>query len=93
MSSKIHIVKRRGHREAFDERKLYGSVYGACMTTGMREKECEKAAKKVCVEVTKKLKAKKGVVDSTDIFHAAAAALRRISDDAAFMYATHRDVS
>jgi len=89
----MHIVKRRGHKEKFDERKLYASVYAACvLTESMKEKECEKEANTVTKQVKKWMSSKKEV-SSEDIFRIAAQSLRKHHKDAAFMYETHRDVS
>ena len=46
------IVKRHGHRERFDERKVYGSVYAACASAHYRERQCENLA----ADVSKKIK-------------------------------------
>lgn len=89
---KLHVVKRKGHRERFDEKKLYGSVYAACYVCNMEEKECEKVADSVTKSVKKWIK-NRSQVDSRQIFRQAVAALRKRHRDAAFMYETHRDVS
>ncbi len=44
------IVKRKGHTEEFDEKKVYGSVYAACASAHYDEPNCEKHAD----EITKK---------------------------------------
>lgn len=87
-----HIVKRKGHKEKFDEKKLYGSVYGACMVSDMGEGKCEEVAGFVTKTVKNKLKKKKEV-DSTEISKLAEASLRKKNKEAAFMYKTHRDIS
>jgi len=86
------IVKRRGHTEKFDQRKLYASIYSACMAAQMTEKACEEYAKLVTEKVKKDLK-KKQSTDSKTIFKLAIKHLRKKSKDAAFLYETHRDVS
>ncbi|HIJ98942.1 TPA: hypothetical protein H1005_03275, partial [archaeon] len=58
-TAKHFLIKRKGHLEAYDERKVYGSVYGACMTVGMSEHECELVARHVSSKVTTSVKQKK----------------------------------
>ena len=36
-----YIIKRKGHKERFDERKVFASVYAACMSGHMDRKKCE----------------------------------------------------
>lgn len=86
------IVKRKGHTEKFDEKKLYGSVYAACSISGMKEKQCESVASEVNKKIKKGL-AKKGKVNSHEIMKMATAELKKKSKEAAFMYETHRDIS
>ena len=43
--AEVSIVKRRGHMEEYDEKKVYGSCYYACMSAHVPEKEAEKIAK------------------------------------------------
>lgn len=86
------VVKRAGHLEKYDERKLYGSVYSACAETGKNERECEKTAGKVCKQVSSWM-SKSKCVSSGDIFRQVVAYLSKLDKDAAFMYETHRDIS
>ncbi len=90
--TKYFLVKRKGHIEAYDERKVYGSAYGACMTVGMGEHECELVAKHVSGKVTSSVKQKK-IKTTAQIAKKVAAELRKKNKDAAFMYETHRDIS
>lgn len=87
-----HVVKRKGHEEKFDEKKVYGSVYAACYIVHMKEKECEKIAGGVTGDVKRWIKNKK-VVNSHDIFRLTVRELKKKSKDASFMYETHRDIS
>jgi transcriptional regulator NrdR family protein len=86
------VVKRRGKKEVFDERKVYASVYSACMECELGEKKCEETAKKIVDEVKKFLKGKKEV-NSTEIFGFVIQKLAKDNEPAAFMYQTHRDIS
>ena len=47
---KYCIVKRRGHVEEFDERKVYGSCYAACLSSHVPHIEAEKVCEKVSKE-------------------------------------------
>jgi len=87
-----YVVKRGGHQEKFDEKKVYGSVYAACNIVHMGEHDCEGIAAEVTKKVTKMVKQKK-TVDSKDIQEKATTELKKKSKNAAFMYETHRDVS
>ena len=86
------IVKRRGHEEEFDEKKVYASCYAACLSAHVEHMKAEKISEKVCKEV-KKWVLKKKQVDSTEIFEEIANVMRKHNENAAFMYATHRDIS
>ena len=48
----VVIVKRRGHNERFDERKVYASAYATCISAHYPEIKCEKIAD----EITRKIK-------------------------------------
>ncbi len=88
----VVIVKRRGKKEKFDEKKLYGSIYSACMDCSVGEKGCEKMAEKLVSQVKTFLKGKKEV-NSTEIFGFVIQKLAKEHEAAAFMYQTHRDLS
>ena len=86
------IVKRKGHMEEFDERKVYASCYAACLSTHIDKVKAEKICEKVSNEIKMwAIKIKKA--DSSDIFKKVIAALKKHNNDAAFMYETHRDIS
>ena len=89
---KYCIVKRKGHAEEFDERKVYTSCYAACLMTQLKEEKSKKIADKVCKEIKTWVKKKKRV-NSDEIFKKVIAAIRKYNKDAAFMYETHRDIS
>jgi len=89
---KYCIVKRRGHTEEFDEKKVYASCYAACLNTQIVGEESEKIAGKVSKEI-KTWATKRKYADSSEIFKRVIAALKKYNKDAAFMYETHRDIS
>lgn len=89
---KLHIVKRRGHMEAFDERKVYASSYSACMSAHADEKRAEKVAERVTSEVKRWIRKRKSVT-SGEIKTEVIRQISKVDKDAAFMYETHLDVA
>ena len=92
MKKKKVIVKRKGHTESYDERKVYGSCFFACRNAHLSEKEAEKICNKVRIAVTK-LVNKRKIISSSDIFRLLINELKKHNEDAAFLYETHRDIS
>ena len=92
MWSNFLVVKRRGHTEQFEEKKVYGSIYSACSTCQLKEMECEKISEQVLAELKIALKGKKEI-NSTEIFGLVISILAKYHEDAAFMYQAHRDLS
>ncbi|MBI2652922.1 hypothetical protein HYX00_05650 [Candidatus Woesearchaeota archaeon] len=88
----LHIVKRKGHTELYDERKVYGSCYFACKSAHLSEQEAEEICNKVCKLVTKWVNKQKAV-SSNGIFSVLIQELKKHNEDAAFLYETHRDIS
>jgi transcriptional regulator NrdR family protein len=87
----MHVIKRKGHKEKFDERKVYASVYSACKLCELSEKESEKTA----ADVTKQIKSlfnRNKIKDSKDISANVTKLLRKRNADAAFMYESHLDL-
>jgi len=72
----IIIVKRKGHKEDFDIKKVYASVYAACLNVDMHEGEAELIADKVSSEVEIKLQSEEEVT-STHILKLVADVLRK----------------
>ncbi|MBI2076626.1 MAG: hypothetical protein HYT72_05265 [Candidatus Aenigmarchaeota archaeon] len=89
---KIRIVKRRGHLEEYDQKKVYGSCYGACYATGLTAKECEAIAEAVAKEASRWVKSRQKVT-STEIFRFVVKLLKKHNKEVAFLYETHRDIS
>lgn len=88
----VHIVKRKGHTEEFDERKLYASVYAALMSLRMTEEEAETISHMVTDDV-KKVIAKKKELTAHSLHTEAVKCLKKYHPDAAYLYDTHRDLS
>lgn len=92
MSVKVTIVKRRGHQEKFDERKVYASVYAACLATHRDERKSEKHAREISAGVKDWLKNKE-TITSDEIFEKVIELFEKYDKLAAFLYKTHRDIS
>ena len=88
----LEIVKRKGHTELYDERKVYGSCFFACRNAHLRKEEAEEICSKVSAEVTKWITGQK-MVSSNEIFRKLIDELKKHNQDAAFLYETHRDIS
>lgn len=86
------VVKRLGHEEKFDERKLYKTISNACFAAHMKRKTCSETSKKVVNEVEKWVSGK-GKVTSNQIFLRTIKIMKKYDKNAAFMYETHRDIS
>lgn len=88
----VTIVKRRGHTQEFDERKVYASAYAACLNVHLSETEAENIANSV-TEAVKSWLGQKEKVSSQEIFEKVKDELENHNTHAAFMYQTHRDIS
>lgn len=86
------VVKRAGHTEYFDPRKVYASVYAACLSLRVTVHEAEMIAERVTEEVKKWL-APKNEVTAHAISEHVAKLLKVYHPDAAYLYQSHRDVS
>lgn len=85
-----HIVKRKGHTEPYEQRKLYASVYAACLSVRVHAGEAELIASKVCEDVEQWL-AKKTEVTAHDIRLQAARYFTDYHPEAGWMYSHHRE--
>ncbi len=90
--SELKIVKRKGHVEIYNERKVYGSCYFACRNAHLTEEEAESISNIVTSSVTKWISRRK-IVTSSEIFRILTNELAKYNEDAAFLYETHRDIS
>ena len=88
----VHIVKRHGHKESFDERKVYASVYAACLSAHILQEESENISSLVTREVKKWIEGKQEV-PADQISKQVTEELEHLNSEAAFMYETHRDIS
>ncbi len=83
-----HIVKRKGHTEIFDARKVYASVYAACLAVNTEGSAAELLAEKVTENVKEWLIDKKEVT-ADDIHRAVTKHLKVYNPDAAYLHETH----
>ncbi len=90
--TEIKIVKRKGHTEMYDERKVYASCFFACRNAHLSERKSEGICSRVSAAVTKWI-SKKKIVFSPEIFAIITEELKKHNEDAAFLYETHRDIS
>lgn len=86
------VIKRKGHKEKFDEKKLFASIYSAARISGLQEQKAEKVASKVLKQVIKSFKGKTPLT-SDFISKQTIKSLKKINKEIAFMYETHRDIS
>lgn len=86
-----HVVKRQGHSEPYDERKLYASVFAACQSVREPVGSAELIAEKVVADINNWLEPKHEIT-SNDIRINAAKHLKVYNPDAGYMYLHHRVV-
>jgi len=84
-----HIVKRHGHNEIYDEKKLYASVYSACLSVRQTSDTSELIAQRVIEDMAPWIE-KKHEVTSNDIRRTAAKHLETYNPDAAQIFLHHR---
>lgn len=87
-----HIVKRAGHNEEYDGKKIYAAVFAACVAVRSQGREAELVAGEVMKDVDRWI-ADKSSVSSHQIAGQVVRALRLYNGDAAYLYEHHRDLS
>lgn len=84
-----HVVKRSSTVEGYDERKLYASIFAACLsvheTTQTAELVADKVSSKVGIWISSRSE-----VTSNDIRKKASEFLEQINPHASYLYAHHR---
>ena len=90
--NKSHMVKRQGHMEKFDERKLYASIFASCLAAQIPERESEKISDSVSKQVIKDI-SKKDSITAHYIYMQVMRNLKKKDENAAFMYDSHMDIS
>lgn len=87
-----HIVKRTGHTEVYDSKKLYASVYASCLSVRETAQTAEMIAEKVTASIDTWIE-RKTEVTSLDITNNAYKYMIPYNEDAAWMYKHHRNVN
>lgn len=87
-----HIVKRKGHEEYFDNKKLYASIYASCLAAHEKTMIAENTAEKVVASFRSWLITKNTTITSNDIRRKAGEILGTINPDAAYCYVYHRTI-
>ncbi len=88
----MDIIKRKGLKEIFDERKLYASLYAALLSVRSTDEEAENLASTVVKEIKQQYEGQ-AEVSSTALRKAASAILHRYQPEAALIYESHLDIS
>lgn len=88
-----HIIKRRGHKQLYDERKVYASVYSSCLNAHLTKIEAEEIAAKVTLEISQWIAYEREAISSDKIFKKVIEVMKEHDRDSAFMYETHRDLA
>ncbi len=87
-----HIVKRAGHTEEYDSRKVYASVYSAGLAVREPAATAELAADRICKDVAKWIE-NKHEVTSADIKRQVYSYYKVLNPDAAWIYKHQRNIS
>ena len=86
---KTVIIKRKGHTEHFDERKLYASVYSAALNCHYSDRDSEAIAKNLTAKIKKIIKGKTKLT-SDELKHIT---IKNLEDKhVALMYKHHLDL-
>ena len=88
----MEVVKRKGHKEEFDERKLYASVYAACIAVRCTDEQAENLASIAAHETKQHFSGHKESA-SSELRKVAAEILHRFNPEAAFIYESHKDIA
>jgi transcriptional regulator NrdR family protein len=92
MALDLHIVKRSKQVEAYDRKRLFKSIYSACLGVNSPDGEAETTAIEVTKAVEKWL-SKKQEVTSADVRRKTAEHLVAYNPDAAYMYKKQRRIA
>ena len=88
----MNVIKRKGEKQEFDERKLYASCYHSLLNAHEPKQEAEKICDKIIPDVKEAFKDKEEV-DSQTLFEKTAEIIAKYHEDAAYLYKIHRDIS
>jgi len=86
-----HVVKRAGHTEEYDERKLYAAAFSACLSVHVPRATAELVAEKVTADVNNWIEAKQEVT-SGDLRRKLSEFLEFYDEDAAHIFRHQRNL-
>jgi transcriptional regulator NrdR family protein len=86
-----HVVKRAGHSEEYDERKVYASAYSACLMVRESHETAEMIAAKVTELVNEWLQSKHEIT-TDDLRRKISEFLKLFDDDAAHIFKHQRNL-
>ena len=84
----VTIVKRKGHKEKFDEKKAYASIYAACASADYNEQTCERIAKEITRRIKRQILGRKEIA-STALRKKIEGELKKRNKELAFYYEQH----
>lgn len=87
----LNIVKRGNHKEEYDSKKVYASVYAAVLNAHMSEGEAEEIAKDVLENVNRLVKTKH-LIDSKEIKKEVIRSLNEINKEVSTLYEHHHNL-
>ncbi len=85
------IIKRKGHTEEFDQKKLYASIYSSCVALRETSEQAELIAQTVTNEVVHEF-SNQQTTTSKQVKEKAYAVLNTYHPEAALIYKTHLDL-
>ena len=86
-----HVVKRKGHEQHYDEKKVYASVYAAAVNCHYNEQHAEKLARFVMVKVNQWVQ-DRSIVTSQEIKEQILHHLKIEDHEVRLMYESHLDL-
>lgn len=84
-----HVVKRKGHQQPFDQKKVYASVYAAALNCHYKEEQAEQLASTVTKQINQWIQ-KRELVSSEQIKEQIKNSIQ--DKDVVLMYSTHLDL-
>jgi transcriptional regulator NrdR family protein len=86
------VVKRNGRNQDFDVKKLYASVFAACIAVKVLDEQAELIAENVSNNVVEELSDRESI-RSSELSEIIYKHLENFEKDAAFLYFSHRNVA
>ncbi len=86
------VVKRNGRDQEFDVKKLYASVFAACIAVRVQDEQAELIAQNVSDNIVAELESQESI-KSVNLSELIYKHLGNYNQDAAFLYFSHRNVA